>query len=86
MRSVSVAISWPRDACACADDRCAVRACSAACEQGPARVDPPGLRRQDCSYVGRSISCLVPGFWDTNTGICAGAMPHRRDFPTTTRI
>ena len=23
--------------------------------------------------------CLVLGFWDEDTGICAGAMPHRRD-------
>ena len=29
---------------------------------------------------------LVLGFWDENTGICAGAMPCRRDVPATTRI
>ena len=28
----------------------------------------------------------VLGFWDNNTGICAGAMPYRRDFTATTRI
>ena len=28
----------------------------------------------------------VLGFWDKNTGICAGAMPYRRDFTATTRI
>ena len=25
---------------------------------------------------------VVLGFWDKNTGICAGTMPDRRDFPT----
>ena len=29
---------------------------------------------------------LVLGFWDENTGICAGAMLNRRDLPATTRI
>ena len=29
---------------------------------------------------------LVLGSWDKNTGICAGAMPYRRDFAATTRI
>ena len=29
---------------------------------------------------------LVKGLWDKNTGICAGAKPYRRDFPSTTRI
>ena len=28
----------------------------------------------------------VLGFWDKNTGICAGAMPYRRDFTATARI
>ena len=28
----------------------------------------------------------VLGFWDKNTGICAGVMPYRRDFMATTRI
>ena len=37
-------------------------------------------------FVGRIIPFLVLGFWDKNTGICAGAMPYRRDFPTTTRL
>ena len=36
--------------------------------------------------AGSMIPFLVLGFWDTNTGICAGAMPYRRDFPTTSRI
>ena len=36
--------------------------------------------------AGRMITFLVLGFWDKNTGTCAGAMPYRRDFPTTTRI
>ena len=35
---------------------------------------------------GRVIPLLVLGFWDKNTGICAGAMSYRRDFPVTTRI
>ena len=34
----------------------------------------------------RIIPFLVLGFWDKNIGICAGAMPYRRDFPDTTRI
>ena len=34
----------------------------------------------------RNCSFSVLGFWDENTGICAGAMPFRRDFPATTRI
>ena len=28
----------------------------------------------------------VLGFWDKNTGICAGAIAYRRDFTATTRI
>ena len=36
--------------------------------------------------AGRIILFLVLGFWDKNTGIFAGAMPYRRDFPATTRI
>ena len=32
----------------------------------------------------RPFSAL--GFWDKNAGMCAGAMPYRRDFPATTRI
>ena len=36
--------------------------------------------------AGRIITVLVLGLWDKNTGICTGAMPNRRDFPTTTRI
>ena len=28
----------------------------------------------------------VLAFWDKITGICAGTMPYRRDFPVTTRI
>ena len=36
--------------------------------------------------VARIIPILVPGFWDTNTGICAGAMSYRRDFTATTGI
>ena len=31
-------------------------------------------------------SSFVPGFWDKNTTACAGAMPFRRYFPTSTRI
>ena len=31
-------------------------------------------------------SYFVLGFWDKNTGICAGAIPYRRDFPATTGI
>ena len=34
----------------------------------------------------RFILFLVLGFWDKNTGICAGAMPYRQDFPDTTGI
>ena len=30
--------------------------------------------------------CLVPGLWDTNMEICAGAMPYRRDFRPLPRI
>jgi hypothetical protein len=30
--------------------------------------------------AGRFILFSVLGFWDKNTGICAGAMPYRRDF------
>ena len=37
-------------------------------------------------FAGRCIPFLVLGFWDKNTGICAGAMPYRRDFPATTGI
>ena len=36
--------------------------------------------------AGRFILFLVLGFWDKNTGICAGAVQYRRDFPATTRI
>ena len=32
------------------------------------------------------IPFSVLGFWDKHAMICAGAMPHRRDFPATTRI
>ena len=32
------------------------------------------------------IPFLVPCFWDKNTGICAGAMPYRRDSPAATRV
>ena len=37
-------------------------------------------------FVGRNIPFSVLDFWDKNTGICAGAMPYRRDFPATTGI
>ena len=36
--------------------------------------------------VARFIPFSVLGFWVKNTGICAGAMPYRRDFTATTRI
>ena len=36
--------------------------------------------------AGRIITFLVLSFWNKNTEICVGAMPYRRDFPTTTRI
>ena len=36
--------------------------------------------------TGRIIPFLVLGFWDKNTGMFAGTMPRRRDFPATTRI
>ena len=36
--------------------------------------------------AGRMIPFLVLGFWDKSTGICASAMPYRRDFQATTRI
>ena len=36
--------------------------------------------------AGRFIPFSVLGFWDKNAGICAGAMPYRRDFPATTGI
>ena len=37
-------------------------------------------------FAGRIIPFSVLGFWDKNTGVCAGAMPYRRDFTATTRI
>ena len=37
-------------------------------------------------FVGRIIPFVVLRFWDKNTGMCAGAMPYRRDFPATTGI
>ena len=36
--------------------------------------------------AGRFIPFLVLGFWNTITGICAGAMPYRRDFLATAGI
>ena len=45
-----------------------------------------------CTYhaknkvVGRIMPFSVLGFWVKSTGICAGAMPYRRDFTATTRI
>ena len=38
------------------------------------------------TFASRFIPFLVLGFWDENTGIYAGAMPYRRDFPATTGI
>ena len=32
------------------------------------------------TIAGRFIPFLVLDFWDKTTGICAGAMPYRRDF------
>ena len=53
----------------------------------------PTSRTADCrashaknKIAGRCIPFLVLGFWYKNTGICAGAMTYRRDFPATTRI
>ena len=37
-------------------------------------------------FAGGFIPFLVLGFWNKNTGIYAGAMPYRRDFPVTTGI
>ena len=34
----------------------------------------------------RNWSFSVLGFWDKNAGICAGAMPYRRDVQATSRI
>ena len=39
--------------------------------------------KNKCS--GRIIPLSVLGFWDKNTGICAGAIPYRWDFPATTQ-
>ena len=36
--------------------------------------------------AGRFILFLILDFWDKHTGICAGTMPSRRDFPATTGI
>ena len=36
--------------------------------------------------VARVIPFSVLGFWVKSTGMCAGAMPYRRDFTATTRI
>ena len=38
------------------------------------------------NIAGRIIPFLVLGFWDTNTGVCTGAMPYRRDILATTGI
>ena len=38
------------------------------------------------SATTRNWPFSVLGFWDKNTGICAGTMPYRRDFSATTRI
>ena len=40
------------------------------------------IRLQGCRII---LFCVL-GFGDKNTGICAGAMPHRQDFRATTRI
>ena len=49
-----------------------------------ARGCPRESQRDDRHQIAPYLSVL--GFWDNNTGICAGAMPYRRDLPATTRI
>ena len=62
------------------------------CAHWAVHVTPKQLEARGRSHhaknkiAGRFIPFLVPYFWDKNTGICAGAMPHRRDFPATTGI
>ena len=54
---------------------------------------PPSKRQESYihannQFAGRCITFYVLSFWDTNTeyGVCAGAMPYRRNFPATTGI
>ena len=53
---------------------------------GVARPSSTAFTRAHLSATTRSWPFSVPGFWDKTTGICASAMPHRRDSPATTRI
>ena len=54
--------------------------------RSPDRLLGGFILRTKNKIAGRLIPFLVLGFWDKNTGICAGAMPYRRDFPATTGI
>ena len=52
-------------------------------------LDEPGWSfhaKNKYAHTRRAIPFSVLGFEDKNTGICAGAMPYRRDVLTTTRI
>ena len=49
-----------------------------------AAIELPTLISEPQHEIGHSHSVL--GFWDKNTGNCAGAMLYRRDSPATTRI
>ena len=51
---------------------------------------PTTRTRARRSHVENKIAPITPvlviGFWDKNTGIRAGAMPYRHNFPATTGI